>query len=308
MVTPAERRQTLPGLAAAAPVTVAFGRVRSSSGGGDDDRAGDAAESFVFRSPTASPANTWRTCQPPSSPKPQLIDAVLGLFTGNDRTRTLGMLSDGFVLEVSGSLPCGGSCRGALEFDRLFQRIYDEYFGSFWTDIDRVLDTGDHIVAPISITAHGKMPGVSISIENRRPRKVDSIFEPISGTVTGMSSKTEPASSFGPGWRDDAPRVCPIADALNIVGDRYALLVLRELAFGVRRFTDIHNATGAPRETLAARIRKLEETGVIARRRYSERPPRDEYVLSEAGEAIVPVLVALREWGERFAQPTTMPD
>jgi DNA-binding HxlR family transcriptional regulator len=95
--------------------------------------------------------------------------------------------------------------------------------------------------------------------------------------------------------------VCSIADALEIVGDRWSLLVLRELAFGVGRFNDIRQNTGAPRETLALRLRKLEDSGVIARRRYSERPPRDEYVLTESGEALAPVLRSLREWGERYA-------
>jgi DNA-binding HxlR family transcriptional regulator len=109
------------------------------------------------------------------------------------------------------------------------------------------------------------------------------------------------SSVVEPSFSDDGTRVCSIADALDIVGDRYSLLVLRELGFGVRRFNDIRRNTGAPRETLAARLRKLEDAGVIARRRYSERPPRDEYVLTDAGKAITPVLRSLRRWGERFA-------
>jgi DNA-binding HxlR family transcriptional regulator len=95
--------------------------------------------------------------------------------------------------------------------------------------------------------------------------------------------------------------VCYIADALRVVGDRYALLVLREVVLGVHRFNDIRVNTGAPRETLATRLRQLEDAGLIARHAYSERPPRDEYVLTDAGRAIAPVLDALREWGERHA-------
>jgi DNA-binding HxlR family transcriptional regulator len=101
--------------------------------------------------------------------------------------------------------------------------------------------------------------------------------------------------------RPDAPRVCSIADALDVVGERYSLLILREIAFGVHRFSEIRHNTGAPRETLAIRLRKLEDAGVITRRRYSEHPPRDEYVLTDAGVALVPVLGKLREWGEEFA-------
>jgi DNA-binding HxlR family transcriptional regulator len=97
--------------------------------------------------------------------------------------------------------------------------------------------------------------------------------------------------------------VCSIADALDVVGERWSLLVLRELGFGVHRFKDIQINTGAPRETLALRLRKLEEAGVIARRRYCDRPPRDEYVLTAAGEDLAPVLGALHAWGERHATP-----
>jgi DNA-binding HxlR family transcriptional regulator len=116
-----------------------------------------------------------------------------------------------------------------------------------------------------------------------------------------VSPKAEPSLEHGPGLRPDAPRVCAIADALDLVGERYSLLILREISFGVHRFNDIRHNTGAPRETLAIRLRRLEEVGVISRRRYSEHPPRDEYLLTEAGEALLPVLGQLREWGERFA-------
>jgi DNA-binding HxlR family transcriptional regulator len=116
-----------------------------------------------------------------------------------------------------------------------------------------------------------------------------------------VSPQVEPSLEHGPGLRPDAPRVCSIADALDLVGERYSLLILREIGFGVHRFNDIRHNTGAPRETLAIRLRKLEEVGVISRRRYSEHPPRDEYLLTEAGEALMPVLRQLRGWGERFA-------
>jgi DNA-binding HxlR family transcriptional regulator len=99
----------------------------------------------------------------------------------------------------------------------------------------------------------------------------------------------------------DGVRPCFIADALELVGDRWSLLVLRELAFGVRRFNDIQRHTGAPRDRLADRLRRLTEAGVISRRPYSEHPPRYEYVLTPAGEALMPVLTALRQWGQQYA-------
>lgn len=118
-----------------------------------------------------------------------------------------------------------------------------------------------------------------------------------------MSPKGEPTPDRGPGLRDDGPRICSIADALELVGERYSMLVLREIGFGVSRFNEIRHNTGAPRETLATRLRALEEVGVIERRRYSEHPPRDEYLLTRAGRALLPVLGGLREWGEEFASP-----
>jgi DNA-binding HxlR family transcriptional regulator len=118
-----------------------------------------------------------------------------------------------------------------------------------------------------------------------------------------VSSKGEPITEHGPGLRDDGARVCSIADALDVVGERYSLLILRELGFGVTRFSDIRHNTGAPRETLSIRLRKLEDAGVITRRRYSEHPPRDEYLLTDAGEALTPILRQLREWGEQHAVP-----
>jgi DNA-binding HxlR family transcriptional regulator len=98
------------------------------------------------------------------------------------------------------------------------------------------------------------------------------------------------------------PRECAIADALSVVGDRWALLVVRELSIGVHRFNAIQANTGAPRDRLATRLRELEEAGLITRRRYSERPARDEYLLTSAGSAIAPVLRELEIWGETYAR------
>jgi DNA-binding HxlR family transcriptional regulator len=105
------------------------------------------------------------------------------------------------------------------------------------------------------------------------------------------------SSEFEP----DGRRVCPIADALQVIGDRWALLTIRELGFGVSKFNDIRTNTGAPRASLAARLRDLEEAGLVERHRYSSHPPRDEYILTPAGRELGPVLRELRVWGERYA-------
>lgn len=102
---------------------------------------------------------------------------------------------------------------------------------------------------------------------------------------------------------EDGTRVCSMSDALAVVGDRWSFHVVRELAVGVRRFDVIQRRTGAPREMLTSRLRKLESTGVITRTPYSERPLRFDYALTTAGEELLPVMAALYAWGERHATP-----
>ena len=102
-------------------------------------------------------------------------------------------------------------------------------------------------------------------------------------------------------------RVCSITDALAIVGDRYALLIAREIRYGNTRFDGIAARLGAPRDVLTARLRKLEEAGILERRPYSERPLRHEYLLTEAGNELHAILLALKEWGDRHCNPDAEP-
>jgi len=97
----------------------------------------------------------------------------------------------------------------------------------------------------------------------------------------------------------DGVRICSIANTLELVGDKWSLLVLRELSLGVHRFNDIQRQTGAPRDRIADRLRSLEQSGLLERRQYSEHPPRFEYWLTGAGRDLGPVLDSLRVWGER---------
>ncbi|CAN5551060.1 hypothetical protein BH11ACT8_BH11ACT8_29790 [soil metagenome] len=96
-------------------------------------------------------------------------------------------------------------------------------------------------------------------------------------------------------------RPCPAAAALELVGDRWALLVVRELSFGVTRFGEIVRHTGAPRDRIAARLRALEEAGVVTRERYQDSPVRWDYRLTDAGLDLVAVVDALKVWGRRHA-------
>jgi DNA-binding HxlR family transcriptional regulator len=103
---------------------------------------------------------------------------------------------------------------------------------------------------------------------------------------------------------DDQPlgvRPCSIAAALEILGERWSLLAVREISYGVHRFARIAAYTGASRDMLADRLRKLAAAGLVERRQYSEHPPRFEYHLTEAGRDLFPVMVALREWGDKWA-------
>jgi DNA-binding HxlR family transcriptional regulator len=98
-----------------------------------------------------------------------------------------------------------------------------------------------------------------------------------------------------------AVRPCSVAAALEILGERWSLLTVREIGYGVHRFSQIAAFTGASRDLLADRLRKLEGAGIVERRQYSEHPPRHEYHLTEAGRELFPVMLALREWGDKWA-------
>ncbi|HKN40615.1 MAG TPA: helix-turn-helix domain-containing protein [Acidimicrobiia bacterium] len=101
-------------------------------------------------------------------------------------------------------------------------------------------------------------------------------------------------------WSEIDQQDCSIAQALSIVGDRWTMMVLREAFMRVRRFEDFQTYTGAPRPVLADRLKRLVEEGVLERRRYSERPDRYEYRLTEQGLDLWPVMVSLLRWGDRW--------
>jgi len=95
---------------------------------------------------------------------------------------------------------------------------------------------------------------------------------------------------------------CPVACTLDVLGDRWSLLVVRDLVFGKRRFQEFLDAPEAiPTNILADRLQRLRRRGVIRAVRYSRRPPRFEYVLTPRGEALRPVLRALVDWGVQHA-------
>ncbi|MET7482806.1 helix-turn-helix domain-containing protein [Streptomyces sp. NPDC005538] len=102
------------------------------------------------------------------------------------------------------------------------------------------------------------------------------------------------------------PRPCSIADALALVGEKYSLLVLREVCLGNRRFDQLVRNIGAPRDVLAARLRRLVDAGILTRRTYSEHPQRFEYRPTEAGLDLEPVLMTLMAWGDRHLRKDSL--
>ena len=107
-----------------------------------------------------------------------------------------------------------------------------------------------------------------------------------------MSQPQPPVSDPG------RPRTCSIARALEVLGQKWSLLVVREVFYGVRRFERIAANTGAPRDVLTTRLRTLVDAGVLVRVAYSQRPPRWEYQLTDAGRDLLPVLMSLMRWGD----------
>ncbi len=99
-----------------------------------------------------------------------------------------------------------------------------------------------------------------------------------------------------------ADTVCPVARSLDIVGDRWTLLILRELFMGATRFEEIQIQTKATPQMLATRLKAMEAGGLIERHPYSQKPLRHEYRLTEKGRAFYPVIYALRAWGETWSK------
>lgn len=98
----------------------------------------------------------------------------------------------------------------------------------------------------------------------------------------------------------DAPDSdCAIAQALAVVGDWWTLLVVRELAGGVTRFAELADTLGVSRKVLTERLNALVDNGLVRRSRYNDHPPRFDYLLTDKGRGLLPVLIALQNWGQQ---------
>jgi DNA-binding HxlR family transcriptional regulator len=98
-------------------------------------------------------------------------------------------------------------------------------------------------------------------------------------------------------------QACSIAGALEVIGERWSLLIVRDVLLGLRRFDELQRNLGIARNVLQARLERLLQNGVLERRRYQERPERFEYRLTDKGLELWPAIVALMDWGDRYAPP-----
>jgi DNA-binding HxlR family transcriptional regulator len=106
---------------------------------------------------------------------------------------------------------------------------------------------------------------------------------------------------------DYESQVCSIAGALEVVGERWSLLIVRDIFLGLRRFDEIQGDLGIARNVLNTRLTRLLEHGVLEKRPYQEHPPRYEYLLTEKGLDLWPTVVALMKWGDRYTAPAAGP-
>jgi DNA-binding HxlR family transcriptional regulator len=93
---------------------------------------------------------------------------------------------------------------------------------------------------------------------------------------------------------------CSVARTVDVIGEWWTPLIVRDAFVGRRRFEDFQRSLGLARNVLAARLNRLVEAGIMERQRYEEHPPRDEYVLTEKGRDLFPIIAALMAWGDRW--------
>jgi DNA-binding HxlR family transcriptional regulator len=106
---------------------------------------------------------------------------------------------------------------------------------------------------------------------------------------------------------DYGSQTCSIAGALEVVGERWSLLIVRNVFLGLRRFDQIQANLGIARNVLQSRLERLVEQGVLERVPYQQRPPRHEYRLTEKGVDLWPIVVSLMQWGDRYTPPAGGP-
>jgi DNA-binding HxlR family transcriptional regulator len=154
--------------------------------------------------------------------------------------------------------------------------------------------------------AVGHGPTVSIAVADRCPSAGFLTFPPGFETTSRFGSRTDLVLNTNSPTMTNAMNTmnatttadCSIQASLDILGDRWTILILRDAFRGVRKFDDFRKDLRIARPVLTDRLKRLVERGVLARHLYCERPPRYEYRLTEMGMALSPALVALMRWGD----------
>lgn len=106
---------------------------------------------------------------------------------------------------------------------------------------------------------------------------------------------------------DLADKTCTIARTVELLGDAWTLLIMREMFLAGRRFDELQRQTGASPHILSQRLKRLEGAGVLRREAYSERPPRHEYRLTAMGRELWPVIISMKQWGDKWIDGHTTP-
>jgi DNA-binding HxlR family transcriptional regulator len=104
-----------------------------------------------------------------------------------------------------------------------------------------------------------------------------------------------------------ADQTCSVAATLEVVGERWSLLIIRDVLLGVRRFDALQADLGVARNVLQTRLKRLVSEGILEKRLYQDRPRRYEYFLTEKGLDLWPTIVALLQWGNKYAAPDGPP-
>jgi DNA-binding HxlR family transcriptional regulator len=109
--------------------------------------------------------------------------------------------------------------------------------------------------------------------------------------------------------QDDLSSIrCPVAGTLELLGDRWTLVVVRDLFLGKTKYGEFHDSPeGIPTNILAERLKRLERLGAVRKEAYQDNPPRFEYRLTEKGKELLPVIRSLKEWGLKHIPGTSVP-
>ncbi|MFT4824301.1 MAG: DNA-binding HxlR family transcriptional regulator [Halioglobus sp.] len=101
-------------------------------------------------------------------------------------------------------------------------------------------------------------------------------------------------------WSEIDSQTCSVARTLSVIGDRWSLLILRDIFLGTRRFEDLCKQLGVSRPALTQRLRKLEQQDVLHKRAYQDKPTRFEYHLTEKGVDLYPIIMTMAQWGDKW--------